>query len=107
MVERNKEDHNFLKRGKLSLYLLRKSTRKSGETEAHHPPPAVAVHLSQSLNLNRNLIERGDTIGIIIIKVIITEPVEGMILGREDSIRAVEEMNVREVEADEIMFKNN
>ena len=105
MVERNKEDHNFLKRGKSSLYLLRKSTRKSGETEAHHPLPAVVVHLSQSLNLNRNLRERGDTIGII--KVIITEPVEGMIVGRGDSIRAVEEMNVREVEADEIMFKNN
>ena len=67
----------------------------------------MVVHQSQSLNLNRNLIERGDTIGIIIIKVIITEPVEGMIVGREDSIRAVEEMNVREVEADEIMFKNN
>jgi hypothetical protein len=84
MVERNKEDHNFLKRGKSSLYLSRKSIRKSGEIVAHHPLPAVVVHLSQSLN--RNLRERGDTIGIIIIKVIITEPVEGMIVGRGDSI---------------------
>jgi hypothetical protein len=105
MVERNKEDHSFLKRGKSSLYLSRKSIRKSVEIVAHHPPPAAVVHLSQSLNLNRNLRERGDTIGIIII--IITEPVEGMIVGREDSIRVVEEMNEREVEADEIMFKNN
>ena len=60
------------------------------------------VHLTLNLIQNRNLIER-DTIDIIIVTII--DPVEEMIVGREDTIKTVGEMNEREVEADEIMLK--
>ena len=62
------------------------------------------VHLTLNQIQNRNLIER-DTIDIIIVT--ITDPVEEMIVGREDTIKTVGEMKEKGAEADEIMLKNN
>ena len=94
--------HSCWKRGRSSICRSRRRGNR-GEAGArhHHLHLRVAeVHLS----LSRKRREGGDIRDIIIPVVISIDPVEGMIVGREDINRGVEEMSVREVEADENMF---
>ena len=94
--------HSCWKRGRSSICLLRRRGSR-GETGAHHHHHHLQV-AGVHLTLSRKRKEGGDIRDIIIPVVISIDPVEGMIVGREDINRGVEEMNVREVEADESML---